>query len=562
MSNKTETSTARIIPAAQPALWPLWLLIADAAAYWLALFYCVLLTLFYRDGAVGAGMRATGLLMAAVVVMLGFAARHILGQSWKRSLLLDALIFLFIGAWLPWKFSGVGTAKGLSFAWAAIEWWKLPNNVVLMFKTAPAEFIVFWAAVLFIIDRFRRGKRFATALIIIVFTVFYIIKLFGMEAGVRLPAYLFFALALIAALIAGWKGSMRAMARVLIIDGTFVFIFLFYLGVVPVWSGRPPAESDGFHRIYPAQGARAEFPLQFLRDMRVDPAAGYLYTAYGPTSGIVRVNIASGKADIIPNHGIVRVLWTTPAMSDVFALDWQYADFYRIGKRDFKIISKTDIHDDVLITPMSYEVVRDKLYVVSTDLPALTRFDLASLKREARIDFRTSGLTKFRSGAWKCVVDEQQRFLFVEMGPVDLRNRYVIAKIDLAKFEVVQTMYLPEGGLELTAVPWAHALLAPAFFNHNIYEVDMDSMKLKRTLKGPLTCRNLVVDSRRKMLYATGYTSGDLMAIDYESGDTVRSIKIGKKPSSLEYLPSEDKLYFGGSRGIYSLDLKKFLGEE
>lgn len=541
------------------APWPLWLLVADAAVYAAALYYCVLLTFFFRDGAVGAGMRFAGLGMVLVVLMLGYATRMAVGGKWKQYLVMDALAFLFIAAWLPWKFSGVATAKGLSFAWAAIEWWKLPPNLALMFRAAPIGFILFWTAVLGLIELMRRNRRLPAAAIIIAFSIWYSIQLLGMEAGVRLPAYLFFVIALLAAMVAGVKGYMRICARVLIMDGAFLVIFLFYIGALPLYVPRTPGPDAGVQRIYPQQGARADFPLKFLRDMHVDNKSGFLFTAYGPTSGIVRVNLDSGKADIIHNPGIVRVMWTRPELDHVFALDWQYADFYKIKKDPFRILNKTDIHDDVLVTPMSYAIANGKLYVVSTDLPALTRFDLATLKKEARIDFRKLGLTAFRSGAWKCVIDEKEQKIFVEMGPVDLRGRYLMVRVDLATFTVEKTAHLPQGGLELVLTPWDNTLIAPSFFSETMYVIDRDTLQIKRTIRGPLTCRNLVVDKKRKLLYGTSYTRGKLSAIRYSDGETLRTIAVGRKPSSLAYAPERDALYAGSERGIFEINAKTFV---
>ncbi len=545
-------------PAA-PSPWPLWLLLADAAVYALAAYHCALLVFFCRDGAVGPGMRFAGMSLALVVAMLGYAARHALGSAWKRLLVLDALAFLFLAAWLPWKFSGVQTAKGLSFAWAAIEWWKLPPNLELMFRASPGGFLLFWVAVLGLIELMRRGMRKTAAAVIIAFSAWYSFQLAGMEAGVRLPAYLFFVIALLAATAAGYRGYLRTFARVLVMDGAFLVIFLFYIGALPLAAPGPPANAPGVTRIYPARNARADFPLKFLRDMHADTRSGFLFTAYGPTSGIVRVSMQSGRADIIHNPGIVRVMWTRPELDHVFALDWQYADFYKIKKHPFKILSKTDIHDSVLVTPMSYAITRGKLYVVSTDLPALTRLDLATLEKEARLDFRALGLTAFRSGAWKCIIDEKKQKLFVEMGPVDLKGRYRIARVDLKSFSVEKTAYLPEGGLELVRVPWDNALIAPSFFSENMFVLDADTLEIRRVIKGPLTCRNLIADTERRLLYGTSYTRGRLAAIRYRDGKTLREIPIGRKPSSLAFAPEQDTLYAGSARGIFRISIPALL---
>jgi hypothetical protein len=84
-------------------------------------------------------------------------------------------------------------------------------------------------------------------------------------------------------------------------------------------------------------------------------------------------------------------------------------------------------------------------------------------------------------------------------------------------------------------------------------------LKIKRVLRGPRTCRNLVIDKKRNMLYATGYTRGDLNVIDFKTMKILRKANIGKKPSSLTYIPENDTLYFGSSRGIFSLKMNEFL---
>jgi hypothetical protein len=199
------------------------------------------------------------------------------------------------------------------------------------------------------------------------------------------------------------------------------------------------------------------------------------------------------------------------------------------------------------------------MYATYSERPGVAEYSLRPLRLRRFINLRESGLTRFRSGVWKAALDPVRNKLFVELGMTDLRDKFLIARIDLKTFKIDGTAELPEGGLELTTIPGKRRVIATSFFSNKLYEFDMDTMKSTRVLRGPASCRNLVYDKRRELLIGTGFLNGDLRIMDFRTGRTLARANVGNKAASLFLTPGSDSLYLGSARGIFRVDMSRFL---
>ena len=331
---------------------------------------------------------------------------------------------------------------------------------------------------------------------------------------------------------------------------------------MPVIRDRAFLSMPGVQRIYPRPGQDSEFPLAFFRDFQVDPRGRRLFTAYGPTSGIVRMDIETGAVKVLHTEAeLVRYIDLVPERNAFYALDWMNMDMLTLGMDSMKITKRESVYfgREKLYVPVFYIEAGDRMYATYSERPGVAEFLLRPLRLNRWVRFGDAGLTRFRTGVWKAALDPRGNKLFAEAGMVNLKDEFLIVRVDLDTFKVDATAVMPEGGLELTAIPDKRRIIATSFFSRNLYEFDMDTLESTRVLRGPLSCRNLVYDASRNTLVGTGFLNGELRVLDFDSGKTILATHVGNKAASLFLTPDGQDLFLGSSWGIFRVRMDAFM---
>ncbi len=451
--------------------------------------------------------------------------------------------------------------KGFSLLWVPLEWYKLPQNMKLCIMVAPEIVALFIFFQFLSITAFTFGKRKLSLVMVLSTFMLISVKLITMQAGIGRTLFymLFFCLPFLFACFGIFKNWARFFVRSLAVATCGVLILAFYTGLLPLTNNAEISSAPGVQKIYPARNDKSIFPLTYMRHIFVNKDETQAFVSYGPTSGIVKIFPETGKAKALRGLGLVRYFYTRDESPFIFAIDWIHAEWLIIDKNKFKLADSRNILDRTLIVPMNFIVTDKNVFVVSTEYPALTKFRRTPWEKLAQISFKKSGLTKFNSGAWIAAYDEKKKQIFVEMGMVDLSNAFVVAQIDAETMRIKKTLHLPEGGLELLSIPEKRSLILGSFYSHNLYEISMDTLTVKRIIKGPLTCRNIVYDAKRNLLYGLSFSHGDFWVIDYATGKCLKRITCGKKPSVMFLSENKKHLYFGSTAGIYKINLDAFL---
>lgn len=536
-------------------------LVIDAAVVCVLLYALVRSVFLYREGLLSAGSILW--MASACVVYEVMAAWWMQGSNPARMLRwLANGIFLFTiaGFCMPWFFTSITPQKAVSTLWMPLEWLKVPSNLLLMKEVSPVFFYAFWLATVVVIFMFAGGKRrWLPAALVAAFVVFYAVRVSALDVGARLVWYLLFALPYIVVILACFTDRYRFGSRLLAASNAVVIVILFYIGVFPLAPSRASLEEQGFEFIYPPPGARSEIDLQFLRGLRLDTGGRYLYSSYGPTSGVFQIDLETGELLLHKVFGVCRHLHLDETAGFLYALDWLNTDLMKFRAPGLELMETIDIFDGTVVSAVNFSVVGGKLYLVSSDYPALSRYDLQTLKKEAHINFHETGLTRFRGGAWTGVPGMGGGKIFVEMGAVDLANTFLLLRIDTESFTFEKKMILPEGGMGLAEIPGRDKLLAASFFTNNIYQINERKMKVERVIDGPLTCREMEFDTARGLLFALGFTRGDLHVIDLKTGKALRKLNVGSKGLGLRYHAPRDELYLGTSAGIMKIEVPQLL---
>ena len=532
----------------------------DAFVYVFLIYKLIEIFLLFSDRVIlpdFSSMRFIVLSVCALIVLNKIYAQW-LQKDFRRVFLIEIFTAAFLIA-LPVALYFLPVKKGATSIWLPLEWHKLPKNFFLMAEISPFFFWGGVASFFLFINQLVKGRKmnilYGTLLIFIVL-VLYRLPYIPEKAGRYFAA---FGIPFVITLIASITLSPRLFARSYLVSFLGFMIFGHYVGLLPVFVKNDLKNEKAVTKIYPLHRASSAFPLIFMREFYVDVKRNYLFTSYGPASGLVRINLKNGKADKLVHHGLIRYIYSQDNTNFLYALDWDKGDFIVVQKEPFYIKKRTNILTHKLIAPWAFSFYKNNVYVTFHERASLVKYQLRPFKRLREMYFKELNFTHFNSGALKCVMDEKNKKLFVELGMVDLKDRFLLLKIDLKTFTVENKATIPEGGLELLFLKNKNSIIAASFFSDNFYEYDAGTLKLKRVFKGPLNSRNVAYDEDRDYLYATSFLGGKLYVMRYDDAKPVKEIHVGKKSSSLFYDKKNDVLFLGSSLGVFKIHLKTFL---
>jgi len=575
---------------------------ADALAFLALSFLSVRANLLMRDGVISSGSGALQLVTyAACLAALALGLPGVLGSPRRPAGVVLELAGLAAFVWFPGWLSDTPPRKAETYLWLAQEWAKIPDNLVLLAQLFPwtvaAALLVLLLAT-YLAARPTRIPFGAVAALAIAALVLW--GIFGLGAGLRSIVYIFvYALPWLLAALGFALRRTRLATRASAIGTATAMLFVPYVGAIPF--GHSGFERvPGVRRIpvHPRLPGQAPVPLAFVRAFTLDPERRELYSSYGPTSGVMKLDVVSGALDTIPSeNSLVRNLWTEPGLDHLLALDWIYGDLLEIGKEPFAVRKRFDLTGGNRVVPMSLVVGRERLETVFTEFPGVVELDRVDLKPESpahdavngeaaapaprvtvepadlngsrtqaevvdagrSLWLRDLGLTRFRSGAWYAVGDVDAGFLVMEIGAVDSAKRFRLVRVDLNRFAVDRTTELPDGGLAMLRVPEHGSVFTAGFFSDRLTEIDERTLDIRRTLRGPRNCRELVYDPKRDLLLATSFLAGELWTIRYSDGQVLRVDRVGNKSMSLALDSRRDLLYLGSRDGIFEIDLATYL---
>ena len=64
-----------------------------------------------------------------------------------------------------------------------------------------------------------------------------------------------------------------------------------------------------------------------MRELVLSPDRRFLYTIFGPSSGIVRIDLEQDDVHVLTVHGLSRYLWPDFENNEIVTVDWDVGDF-------------------------------------------------------------------------------------------------------------------------------------------------------------------------------------------------------------------------------------------
>ncbi len=513
-------------------------------------------------------------------------------NSWRQVSFQIASVGGFI-AFVAVESNRVVTAKGLDFSWLRPEVIKVPYWTKLLAPLSPGYTALFFAGVVALVWTAHRtprspwlpllpamGALLLTWKIAQVFAPFIGWSVGGVGAPVRPQGTLVFYLIMfagpaIAVVFLLWRRSFSLAFRLTPLAFQITLIALHYMGTLPVasiYDVFPVAvdphiavtRTPGVSVYYPPPGTKVDPSFLFLRKLLVAPRTMYLN--YGPTCGLYAIDRRMRGARQIPIPGLMRDLQFAPGRDELWGLNWLDGDFLAIGAEPLAIRCRRDMFGDGLTTPYNMLVDGSRLFVSNVTLPIVAEFgwdnpaDPCSLRLRRSLDLHASGFTKFTDGAFGMYLDRDTDRLYVSVGLVADRNLSAIAEIDLATFAVSRDVKLTAGN-PIFRIAGRRSFWAPSYYNAEMHEVSLDTMKILRTIPAGPNLVSLVQDERRGLFYGLCRAPGTMQVIDDASGRIIKEVYVGAKPEPLWLDRENDRVYVASGVGILEIDLPVFLGE-
>lgn len=571
--SQTETGSA---PVAAPSSSPLppratsrartvVLLLLDAALFVALAYKGIEYALLGLDGVVPLAVGLAVLALAAATLLGFFAVTHARLGVDSRERWWDQLLGMAIVCGGPLALVLSAVTKGYTNVWIPLEWHKIALNVLLMARIAPSGVAVaVGVAVTLAIALARRGRASVLAAIVVLLawaslSGWFIVYDLGSS---KMKAYVIaFVLPLVLGAVAVALGYVRWAMRAAFATALSSQILWIYVGFLP-WERLPdPATMDpAITRIYPRAGEDPGFDLQYMREFVLSHDRRFLFTCYGPSSGLVRIDLATHDGRVVEFPGLARYLWSNPERDQILSMDWDKGNFLTFRGDPLGLVRQVNILEQNRIAPWSFAVTPDRIFITFHEQPILAEYERETQAFVRQLAMRDLGLTRFRSGLLKVLADPTTGHLFAELGMTDRGDHFLLLEVDPASFTIVDKQVLPEGGLDFITVPGKRTLVAASFFSNHFYEYDLAPLRPRRVFEGPLNSRNLVYDPKRDLFYALAFLPGELWAFRYDDpGHVVKRVPIGKKAQSLMLDPVDDVLWAGSQEGVFRIELAKWL---
>ncbi len=535
-------------------------IVFDAIAYVLLIFLCVQAALLRLENLVDLIHVLTVIFFSGIYI---FASRAIYTKLFKAPLVFGLMleyiaVFSFVA--IP-AFLVVRGPEVQNFCWLTLWWHQLPALLGMFLKLSPFVAVCLMIAFCVFTSQVVRKRpqipMLAVSAIGVLLLLQYIVI---MRHGFRFMEFVALPALMIVTLLSAFRGQPRLFAKSLLLFFIAVFASWHFLGLLPVNHERSFIESSDVDKVYPPADVTAPVPAALVKDIAFDPAGDMFYIAGGRSGYVLAIDTGSGVLHhiLFKNADISRIAidrWT----HDMFALDRAGADVHQFAPGSLRAMTKHSVKTDWGFVPEKIIPFDNQFYVTYSEYPAIAEFSTAGFRQEGGISLRPAGMTTFRTGASDMVAVREAGALYAVAGAHGTKGESMIVRIDPARFVVNAQVIVPDYVRSLAVDRKKLRLYAAGYFKNNIYEIDLKTMTVARSLPAPPACSNVIFDAGRKLIYSTGYFNGELMIVDAQNGRMLDMRRTCNKIEAMNLDERRDRLYIACVNGVYSASLEKYI---
>jgi len=450
----------------------------------------------------------------------------------------------------------------IPMGWLPLWWHQLPGRLELFLDVSPLAAIWLVIAFLAMASQVARSRPMFPLLITGVFFIIvlwqYLLLFRGCLEAHEIAALLVLFLVPLQAAV---RGRPRLFARSFAVCLAGCFIFWHTTGILPPEKEEVFSSNPGVELIYPTENGPAPILPSMITDIEPCRDGRMIYFTGGRTGELFSRDLGSGaivKKKIIDSNllQIESDQWT----HHLFVLDSAGGRLLEIEPGTMRSLAGGSILTDWGVVPHRVMPMDKQVYVTYSEMPGVAEFSARGFREYGGIQFRKTGMTTFRTGAWDLAAVREIDRLIVLAGVQGTGGSSVILGIDPIRFKASSFTVLPDSGPAMAVAPENRKAYVTSFFRRKIYEVDLVEMRLSRTLPGPRVCRAIVYDPSRRLLYAAGRFDGVLEVIDTASGKRINSEYACRKIETLELDEKRDRLWLSCVKGIYSIELSEYIG--
>jgi len=480
--------------------------------------------------------------------------------DWRRGTAVDIAtlvgLFQLFPAWVRTS-AGDEFGKGMGFLYLVSDWNLLPITIGSFVDVAPAEAAAVVVVYLGLVAAIATKRR---AAVVGALAVAWALIVAVAGAAIRedpgLFIFIFFPASLLTA-GAAFAHRTRLAARGAVWASVFVFMGLAYVGAFPLGEQADWRGTDGITRLYPCDDTPPAYPLEFPRDLYVDPPTERIFLSYGPSSGMVVFDLETGcLTEHIEVKGMMRRLWSTPELPFVYGGDDLSGDLYAFAKRPAALVSEMDLfaHDGINDAhDVVGEASRGRLFVAHLVRAAVSVVDIEGWRFRATLNLFESGHTDIPAAVTAFAVASPE-VGYVLTGPATRDFRWRLLRVSLDDLTVLDSALIPGGTTFLHYSAARDSLWVGDATADRLLELDPHTLTVRRTLPGPHFSVALAEVTAHGTMLAAGPVDPDLVVLCTETGEIVRRLPLGPKLMSVTYDPVLDAAFVASGQGVFRVD--------
>ncbi|MFC2091210.1 YncE family protein [Elusimicrobiota bacterium] len=306
----------------------------------------------------------------------------------------------------------------------------------------------------------------------------------------------------------------------------------------------------------------------FPRDIYIDKDSGSIYANYANTNDepdvksvtLIKIDIDKNE----PQYFFSNYIKVFKILDDSLIVSpFSHRSIYILNKMDFSIIREIPSQDELQYwetLDILYSSMDNSLYILNDVSAAVLKYDYGSgrLLKTLEPDF-----IKYGGGLICPRLRKRSNRLYVlgYMSPYDVIELEPISLRITRKLSLGSSGPLSLGATALEMNDSESSLYVQDGGKKTLYEIDIETLKIKRRLKGDIHSRRIYFDKKRNALYIAGFFRGRLKALDLKSGKTAWTVRVGGKPYGIALDHDNDLLYVNSCTGIVRLDLDHLWSE-
>jgi hypothetical protein len=301
---------------------------------------------------------------------------------------------------------------------------------------------------------------------------------------------------------------------------------------------------------------------------------GRPFASYGPSCGIISVDMLSKEVDHRHIPGLSRDTQMREEPDRLWALNWRQADLLLVDSVEFKVACTIDVFAQGIRKPYHMAWDRETLHLTNLNPPRLfeTKVTLSKYSGGPRrggpakyglepvrmLDLHELGYTPYQDAAHYTCFHKPTGKFYVSIGVLEDTYLMGIAQVDIHTWEVTGDIRLPAGGIFFNES--TDTVILPSFCHGTMWEVKRSDLSVIREVEADPRSFKIAFDPHRRLIYTASRITGTVSVLDYATGETLHRLPVGAKGEPLDCEAERDIVYTGGASGIVQLKLEELLG--